>query len=360
MSGIDERELMIRVFLCLRRRDFELGVGDLRDALRLLDGEWSFDGPSELRQDVRRLWCHSWEQEHTFDEVWAEEEQGEITKEPPPVKESARAPMTESNLSPQEAVPQPRQSPGESPVEQPSEAVISTIPIKMPAHQGRRAELAVRWPLSPRAMAYGWQYLRRSRADGSLTVVDLEATITRIARAGYFTAPVYRRKLRHHGRLVLLIDRRGSMMPFHSLTDDLLVTARQAPTLEHVQVFYFHDVVAGALYADPLLNESLTPEEGLQRCGPGSSLLIVSDAGAARGNLDSDRVLATVEMIAFLRQHTPLLGWLNPMPPSRWTRTSAQLIRHLLPMFHLDQDGLTDAIKIVRGKHSRGPRPSQQ
>jgi hypothetical protein len=354
MSGLDERELLIRVFLRLRQREFDLGVGDLRDALRLLDGEWPLDGLAELRQDMRRLWCHSWEQERAFDEVWDEEERVETTTEPPLKDLHAPPPLPKSNLRPQEVAPQPYSALGEAPVEQSREAVVSTLPIKMPDRQGSRAELSVRWPLTLRAMAYGWQYLRRMRADGSLTVVDMEATITRTARQGFFTAPVYRRKLRHHGRVVLLIDRRGSMTPFHSLTDDLLVMARQAPTLEQAQVFYFHDVVSGTLYADPLLNELLAPEECLQVCGPGASLLVVSDAGAARGNLDSDRVLATVEMIAALRRHTPLLAWLNPMPPSRWIRTSAQLIRHLAPMFHLDQDGLTDAIKAVRGKHSGG------
>jgi uncharacterized protein with von Willebrand factor type A (vWA) domain len=315
---------------------------------------------TELRLDMRRLWCRTWEQERAFDEVWDEEERDELATESKPAPATGPPLLPESNLRPQEAAPQPRPSPGEAPPAQPREAVLSTLPIKLPERQGSRAELSVRWPLTPRAMAYGWQYLRRMRADGPLTVIDLEATITRIARQGYFTAPVYRRKLRHHARLVLLIDRRGSMTPFHSLTDDLLVTARQAPTLEQAQVFYFHDVVAGTLYADPLLNEPLTPEECLQDCGPGTSLLVVSDAGAARGSLDSDRVLATVEMIAALRRHTPLLAWLNPMPPTRWIRTSAQLIRHLLPMFPLDQDGLTDAVKSVRGKHSFGLRQLQR
>src|SRR5947208_11506031 len=110
---------------------------------------------------------------------------------------------------------------------------------------------------------------------------------------GYFIAPVYRRQLRHHAHLLLLIDRRGSMAPFHSLTRDLIETAQQAPTLERVETRYFHDVVADTLYADPLLNEPMALEQGLESCGPETSLLIVSDAGAARGSLDIDRVLAT-------------------------------------------------------------------
>jgi uncharacterized protein len=143
-----------------------------------------------------------------------------------------------------------------------------------------------------------------------------------------------------------------SAAPFHSLTDDLLTTARQAPEIEWVKARYFHDVVTETLYADHLLNDPLTLDEALAGCGPETSLLVISDAGAARGRLDSDRILATAEMIAILRRRSALLAWLNPMPPSRWLRNSAQVIQHLTPMFPLDQNGLTDAIKAVRGRHS--------
>ena len=34
-----------------------------------------------------------------------------------------------------------------------------------------------------------------------------------------------------------------------------------SPTIEQAQVFFFHDVMSGTLYADPLLNEPLTPDE---------------------------------------------------------------------------------------------------
>lgn len=137
MSGLDERELLIRVFLRLRQREFDLGVGDLRDALRLLDGEWPFDHLAELRQDMRRLWCRSWEQEHVFGEVWDEEERVETTTETPPKDLPGPPPLPESDLRPQEVAPQPGSSPGEALAEQPGEAVASTLPVKMPDQIGR-------------------------------------------------------------------------------------------------------------------------------------------------------------------------------------------------------------------------------
>jgi uncharacterized protein with von Willebrand factor type A (vWA) domain len=59
-------------------------------------------------------------------------------------------------------------------------------------------------------------------------------------------------------------------------------------------------------------------------------------------------------MVAALRRRLSRSAWLNPMPPARWLRTSAQVIQHLLPMFPLDLNGLTDAIKAVRGSQATG------
>ncbi len=352
MNVTVEPEFLIRVFLKLRQRDVELGVSDLLAALRLLDGDWPFEDLEELRQDAQRLWCYAWEHKHVFEEVWREERQSQPATAPPPI-EKPPAPITpDSGLRPQEATTAPSAQPVETPIAKPDEAIVSTLPLRAPATSTGRAELSIRWPLTTRAMAYGWQSLRRLRPDGPLTEIDIDATLDRIARNGYFTAPAYRRKLRHHARLLLLIDRRGSMTPFHSLTNDLLATTLQAPEIEWVRARYFHDVVTGTLYEDPLLNDPLTMDEALDGCGPETSLLVISDAGAARGRLDSDRILATAEMIAALRRRSALLAWLNPMPPSRWLRNSAQVIQHLAPMFHLDQNGLTDAVKAVRGRHS--------
>lgn len=354
MSSKPLQELLLRVFTRLRQRDIDLGVGELLAALSLLDADWPFDGPAELRKDVQRLWCHTWASEHAFNEIWDEQERLSAGPETPPPPAPTAPPA--GRAGGQEETPPPARRPKEeTPVAQPREAAVSALPVSTPGPRESRAETTLYWPLSRRMMAYGWQYLRRARADGAATQMDIESTITQIARRGYFISPVYRRRLRHHARLLLLVDRRGSMVPFHSLTHDLIETAQQAPTIEHVGVLYFHDVASATLYADPLLNDPLGFEQALESCGPETALLVVSDAGAARGSLDAGRVVSTLEMLAALRRRTPLVAWLNPMPPSRWAETSAQLISHLAPMFHLDANGLVDAVKSVRGRPSKTP-----
>lgn len=352
MSSKELNELLLRVFTRMRQRGFDLGVGELLAALRLLDDDWSFEGLAELRVDVQRLWCHSWVYEHAFNEIWNEQERLAEEPEPPPVPIPTVPPPEKAGTSEDVQATAPRLKDEPASI-QPREVSISALPIRPLGLQESRAEMALHWLLSRRIMAYGWQFLRRTRADGAATLMDIESTITQIARRGYFVSPVYRRQLRHHAHLLLLIDRRGSMVPFHSLLRDLIETAQQAPIIERAEVFYFHDVATETIYTDPLLNDPLGLEQGLDSCGPETSLLIVGDAGAARGSLDTDRIMSTFEMLAALRRRTSLVSWLNPMPPSRWEETSAQLISRLVPMFHLDANGFLDAVKSVRGRPSK-------
>ena len=91
----------------------------------------------------------------------------------------------------------------------------------------------VRWPTAP--------------AD----VLDLNATVEKAAREGFFLAPVYRRRVRNQAHLLLLVDQDGSMVPFHRFTRELVETASEESALGQVDVFYFHNFFVETVYADP-------------------------------------------------------------------------------------------------------------
>ena len=132
-------------------------------------------------------------------------------------------------------------------------------------------------------------------------------------------------------------------------TRDLAETALDDSRLEQVEVVYFHNVPGEYLYGDAYLTRPVKQEEVLSRCTNETSVLIVSDAGAARGCRRLPRIQATTEALFQLKQRSSLIAWLNPMPQARWTGASAQIIAHLAPMCQMDQDGLSRAIDIVRG-----------
>lgn len=205
-------------------------------------------------------------------------------------------------------------------------------------------------PVSRRSMAYTWRYLRRPLATGPADVLDVDATVEQVARQGFFLAPVYRRREVNQARLLLLIDRDGSMTPFHRLNRDLVETVDEGSTIPEIQVYYFHNVPVGCFYQDSHLTQPVSIEEVLAGCDRDTSVLIVSDAGAARGNRRMERIRETIKFLVHLKQRTNLIGWLNPMPRHRWEDTSAESIGYFIPMEQMDKDGFGNAIDIVRGQ----------
>ena len=349
MSEIDFQALILNVFTRLRRRGVVLGVNELLVALQLLDEAWGIHSPDELRQDLQLLWCHSQLEEERLLESWkaavASSEKPKPSNRPAIEPEPARP---ERN---RELPPPPPSSETPAPMVTAPEA--TALPVQAPftpAFDARRREISSYWPISRRTMAYGWRYLYRPVPDGPPDVLDVNATIARVAQQGFFLAPVYRRRTQNHAHLVLLVDQGGSMMPFHRFTRDLVETALEEPLLPQVDVFYFRNLLAAELYRDPFLTDKISLRAAFALLTAESSVLLVSDAGAARGYRRRERIRATTGMLAELQPHTPLLAWLNPMPQHRWEGTSAEVIQHLTPMFQMDQDGFSSAIDTVRGQ----------
>lgn len=211
-------------------------------------------------------------------------------------------------------------------------------------------ELRTYWPVSRRYMLYTWRYLRRPVKDGPWDVLNVEATIEHSARQGFFLRPVYERRESNHAHLILMLDQGGSMIPFHRFTRDIVETASEESAIRQVEVVYFHNVPPPTVFSDPYLTEPLLLEQILERCGPDSSVLLVSDACASRGYRSTTRIRTTTDFIVKLKQRTTLIAWLNPMPQHRWKGTSAQFIARLVPMFQMDRDGFSNAVDVLRGQ----------
>jgi uncharacterized protein with von Willebrand factor type A (vWA) domain len=199
-------------------------------------------------------------------------------------------------------------------------------------------------------MVYTWRYLRRPVKDGPRDVLNIDVTVEQTARQGFFLNPAYERRESNHAHLVMMVDQGGSMIPFHRFTRHLVETACEESTIRQVDVMYFHNVPPPSVFRDPYLTEPLVLEQALEDCTPDSSVLLVSDAGAARGYRSMTRIRATTEFLVRLKQRTNLIAWLNPMPQARWRSTSAQFIRRLVPMFQMDRDGFSNAIDVLRGQ----------
>jgi uncharacterized protein len=115
-------------------------------------------------------------------------------------------------------------------------------------------------------------------------------------------------------------------------------------------VVYFHNVFDEVFHTDENLLTWISVDEAMQQCTPNTSVLIVSDAGAARGNLSKERCEISEKMIVRVQQNTNLLAWLNPMPRDRWVGSSAEVIADQVQMFQLDADGFSSAIDVLQGR----------
>jgi hypothetical protein len=162
---------------------------------------------------------------------------------------------------------------------------------------------------------------------------------------------VLRQREVNRAQLLLLIDQNGSMMPLHQFTREVVETALYESGLPdgHVSACYFQNVPADYVYQDIFLTQPIELEAVLATCDSNTSVLVVSDAGAARGYRRLERIRATVRFLSRLRYTTQLCAWLNPIPIDRWQGNSAEMIANLVPMFQMDNDGLSNAIDVIRG-----------
>lgn len=350
----ETNQLLTNLFLRLRRSGFNLGVPELLAAQSALAGGWGADDLTELAEVARLLWCKSQQERVEFDIFWeimapsatggkragAEEKpstkpapkSNEEEQQPPPKPETETKPASLSTNSPT-PTPLPLRTP--------------YVPADV---ESRGDTISTYWPLSRRSMVYAWRYLRRPLPDGPADLLDMQATVAQVAKQGFYLAPIYRRRQRNHAHLILLVDQGGSMAPLHRFTRDLVESAQTESNLQSVETYYFHNVPGESYYRDPHLTQRIPAEQVLQQCTADSSVLIISDAGAARGQRYMERVRASARFLAGLKARTQLIAWLNPMPYARWKNSSAQFIAGMVAMYPMDPDGLSNAIDLLRGQ----------
>lgn len=216
-------------------------------------------------------------------------------------------------------------------------------------------------PVTQRQMKRSWRYLSRPVRAGVPTELDIDATIQHISRHGVLLTPVLMPPRVNIASLLMLVDYDGSMTPFHSLTERLVATAHRGGRLVCLGVYYFHNCPAPAWNypGDYLLYPDIAEPTSVQRvsdvlsrfASPHLSVLIISDAGAARGGFSPYRIEQTQSFLTVLRQRVRNLAWVNPLPRVRWLGSTAAVIAEQIPMFEADRLGLDAAISLLRGKN---------
>lgn len=187
--------------------------------------------------------------------------------------------------------------------------------------------------------------------------LSIENTVNKIAENGGIIKPAFETQKKITNKVLLLIDHEGSMLAFEKLADvfaEALQDAFQTHKIEHkktVSTYYFYNVPAEYCYKNKAHTEYDKLEKVIGELGGNSSVIIISDGGAARGNNSDARFKATLRFIFALQKKTSKIVWLNPMKETRWEGTTARRIKRFVKMASLtDQQNLQQAINVLRGK----------
>jgi uncharacterized protein with von Willebrand factor type A (vWA) domain len=259
-------------------------------------------------------------------------------------------------------------------------SALPTITIEQPLPE-KRFLLKPEFPLGFREVAQAWRRLRQSVREGPATEIDLQATIKLRSYAAVASPVVLVPPRRNTARLLLLIDRQGSMAPFHRFVEQVCTAILKAGRLKHVEQYYFHDVPAagadesvlanldrqlfpsldpvlariqpltsGYVYHDPALLHPHPLSTVLNDTTTSTAVVLISDGGAARQRYEVLRLLDTIASLKALRSRTTRIVWINPLPREHWQYSTAEQIARHIPMFALDKNGMYQAVDVLRGK----------
>ncbi len=346
--SIEPALVVERLFLRVRQR-FQLGIGELEAALDAVQGGWDCENAHILAQVLRLLWCHSQEDRRSFDTNW-EDLMKEVQPQKslsPAINEADEQPMSDREVI-QEIVSEKQNYLSTTQNDTLTQNWGIELVQAPPLLVGNEEEIWHDLPVTRRSLAYGWRVLRRFKADGVLDVVDVMATVEQTARQGFYVAPVLQRRLVNQARLLLLIDREGSMVPFHRFSQEVVQTAQEDYDVAAIKVAYFHNILYEYVYEDEHMTRPIKLDDLLEWCNQETIVLVVSDGGAARGNRRLERITAVTKFLANLRTHASLISWLNPVPQERWEGTSAEILAYAVPMVVMTNDGFQQAIDLVR------------
>ena len=341
------------IFRQLVQRGLPLSVRDYVDALTALNQGQGGCSRERVKWLCEVLWARTDEERIVIDRLFRD-------LPPPPQELIDSMPHRERTPEPPTDLGPATEAPGSvgattAPAVQfaaPREADGVCVPrASVPPALLEKHVLTERPVVGLRSLIVTLRRFRLARRDGPKVQPDIDATMREKCRRGIL-ADVVRVPVRvNHARLLVLFDASPSMAPWLGSSGPLAESLRQAQ-LGHAAIYYFDNDPADGVFEFASLTRPLSLESAGHRHAD-CAVLVVSDAGAARGHTDRVRVRSTLAFAKVAQQMTwwPI-AWANPMPRKRWTGTSAARISasESIAMFELSEDGLIEAIDHLRGK----------
>ena len=371
---------LLGLFQRLIDRGAALGGRDYLDGLRALEAGYGGCEPARLRKLAAILWARTDDDHRTIDEwfaaitPWPDEALVELNEqlrqledrprwqgsEPRSVASAASTPAgAESGAT---AATTPREDPATPRVRLAIAPASTGQGLGLPRLEANPPLLGTyglqpRPLLQMRQLALLWRRLRRNQRLGVKQELDLQASLRARCELGVLLRPVLRPCRRNTAKLLILADASPSMAPWQPFLK-VLEASLAYGRLGDAALSWFANVPGSSLRvaAPPqaTVARQTARQESLRellRRFAGGALLVLSDAGSARGLQSRRRVSRTK---AFLETAANLgieVVWINPMPERRWGGSSAAQIAREGPvlMLPLDEENLARAVDHLRG-----------
>jgi uncharacterized protein with von Willebrand factor type A (vWA) domain len=340
------------LFQRLRDHGLVLGINEYTSLLEAMQSGFGISDRYTLAQLCHALWTTSPEEVKIFDRLFNEI----IPYIPEPSKEPQPKATHKAFAEMPSSLPQPVKDSAEA-ATMLNESVQVVQAIRNQISRPSRYVLSSKnlvleyLPVTQRQLKQNWRVLRRPIRQGPPAELDIAATIEKMSREGALIEPILLPQRRNLTEIVLFIDYDGSMVPFHSLSQLVVETAKRGSRLGDTNVYYFHDYPDSYVYHDVARLKAEAIDTVISEFNSYASIMIVSDGGAARGKYDIRRIHQTTSFLEKLQQAIQHIVWLNPVPSYRWGGTTAGEIQKIVPMFELDRKGIQMASQVLRGKY---------
>jgi hypothetical protein len=218
------------------------------------------------------------------------------------------------------------------------------------------------YPVTSRVLQQDWRKLFSRQQSPELGDVDIDRTIGKIAKEGFFLDVERGYKTRNRWSLFIFIDRSQGMDSFSSFGDELARSAQDSLLHSNCRPWYFTE----APFPDKdrnngyiLVNENQTRSTTTRHLfrpviKRNRVVLIYSDAGVVQGSRDGDQRMRRLSpFLDHLSRETAYIAWINPSPTHRWKGTCAETIVNgfdRIPMYEATRQGFGLALSALKGK----------
>ncbi|MCB0582350.1 MAG: hypothetical protein KDD10_23940 [Phaeodactylibacter sp.] len=208
-------------------------------------------------------------------------------------------------------------------------------------------------PFKERKAQQAWKRLKQQSTRQPTGEVDIGSTVRRIAADGFFYDVIFQTEKISNQHFILLVDHGGSMSPFREMESQLGWTLKESTRHTRIDHYFFTNYPVERegvfrLFLNRQHTSSLALDKLLDNWQRKDVVFIFSDAGAARGFVNMERLQASMRLLGQLRRRQQHVLWFNPLPERYWEGTTARYIASFVRMVPVTEEGIGQAVRFLR------------